>query len=180
MRNGGVSQQRQSVGNSNAIVTAQRSSLGKDKRTVVGHIQTVHSHINGTIRILLADHIHVALQYHGLVIFIAAGTVGVDDHIVKFILLITQTVLYRKTHQIVADGLGIAAAVGNGANIFKIRKYRLRLQTGKFAVNHNQRSLSHDSALYHTAPELSSAFKFPRFCVAFLPQIMYDSVITRR
>ena len=89
MGNGGVVQQCQRISNGNAVVTAQGSTLGEDTAAVMGHIQTLHSHINGAGCILFADHIHMTLEDHGRMVPIAAGTFLENDDVIHFILNIS-------------------------------------------------------------------------------------------
>lgn len=51
----------QGIGDGNAVITAQGGSLGKDAASIMGHVQTIHSHIQGAAGVLFADHIHMAL-----------------------------------------------------------------------------------------------------------------------
>ena len=96
------------------------------------HIQALLGHVDGTVGILFADHVHVSLQNHRLVVFHAAGAVCKQDHIVQGILHIAQVVFPGKGHQIVADLLGVAGTMGHGADLLKIAKHCLRLQPGQF------------------------------------------------
>lgn len=48
VRNGIVVQNGQGIGDGNAVITAQGGSLGKDAASIMGHVQTIHSHIQGS------------------------------------------------------------------------------------------------------------------------------------
>ena len=150
MGNGSISHQGHGVSKGNAVIAAEGCSLGRNAVAIMGHIQTFGSHINGAIGILLADHIHMALQDHRLMVLHAAGAVLKDDHIVQIILNITQTMLLCKADQIVTDHLGVAGAVGNGADFFKISKYRSRLKTCQFNRIHSSNSFIWDD---HILPQ---------------------------
>ena len=66
-----------------------------------------------------------------------AGRAGLkNDHVVPFILPEAKAPVPGKLDQVVADGLGIPGAVGNGANFFKKAKYAGRLQTGQGMLFH--------------------------------------------
>ena len=136
MGNGGVGEQGHGIGHRNAVITAQGGTLGKDIAAIVLHIQAFLLHINGAVRILLADHVHMTLEHHRLVVFIAGCSIAKEDHIVKLILDIAQVVFLCKGNQIVGNGLGVIRAMGNGTDFFKITEYSLRLQTRKFSRIH--------------------------------------------
>ena len=136
MGNGGVGHQSQSKGNGNAIVAAQSGALGVDIAAIVGDIQALGGHIDGAVGILLADHVHVALDDDGIVILVAAGAILENDHIVGLVLAVAQAVLLGVVHQIVADGLGVAGAMGNGADLLEIFKDSGRLQARQFHFVH--------------------------------------------
>ena len=137
MRNGIVVQNGQGIGHGNPVITAQSGSLGKDAASIMGHVQTIHSHIQGAAGILFADHIHMALQNDALVVFQAAGAGSKDHHIVALILAIAKAVGLRKGNQVVADGLCIAAPMGDGTYFFKITEYALGLQALQFSFRHS-------------------------------------------
>jgi hypothetical protein len=104
---------------------------------VVLHIQTVGLHIDGAVGILITDHVHMALQDHRSMILHAAGTFLEKDNVVVFILNIADIMLLGKGHQIIGDLLGVAGAMGNGAEFFKIAKYVCRFQTCQLYSIHN-------------------------------------------
>ena len=113
MGDGGIGQQSKAVGNSDAVISAQCGAIGENAGVIMGHIQTIHCKINGAIRAFLTHHVHVSLQDDRLVILIPRGTVLEHEDIVQLVLNVGKTVLLGKGHQIVADGLGIAGAVGD-------------------------------------------------------------------
>ena len=94
-------------------------------------VQTIGIHVDRAVSILLADHIHVALQDHGKMILHTAGSLSKEDDVVGFILNIAKSLLLGKGDNVVADGLGVMGAVGNGTKLLKIFKYSAGLQSGK-------------------------------------------------
>ena len=143
MGNGFVCQQRQCICHRNTVVAAKGGSLGKHALTVMGHIQPLIVHIDGTISILLTDHIHMALQDHGCMILHTAGALLKEDHIIQFVLNIADPMLYGKGNQIIADHLRVTRSMRNGTDFFKVTKNRSRLQTCQLNCVHNQ-SLLHE------------------------------------
>ena len=148
MGNGRVCQQSQTHGNGDTVVAAQRRALGKHKLAVVGHIQSLGGHVNGAVRILLADHVQMALEDHGGVVFQAAGAGAIDNHIVHFILNVPQAMGFGKVHHIIRHGLCIPGAMGNGTDFLKIAENGPGLQTRQFLRFHNSRSFSFTLLLY--------------------------------
>ena len=102
----------------------------------MGYIQTFGCHIDGAIRILFADHVHMTLDDYRLVILVTLGGITKEDHIIEFILDIAQVVGLGKVHQVVGNHLSVIRAMGNGTNFFKITEYSLRLQTCKSSGIH--------------------------------------------
>ena len=136
MGDGFIGQQCHGIGNGNAVVAAQGGTLGKDILTVVVDIQTLGCHVDGAVGILLADHVHMALDDHRLVVFVAGGGIAEEQYIVQIILDIAQVIFLGKVHQVVGNSLGIVRAMGNGTNLFKIAKHSLRLQSCQFSRIH--------------------------------------------
>ena len=120
MRDGGICQQGQGEGQGNAVIATKSGALGKDKLAVMGQVQTIHGHIQGTVGLLLADHVHMALKDHRGMVLQALGTRPEEDDIIYLVLDVFESVGLGKGYQIVADGLGVAAPVGDGADLFKI------------------------------------------------------------
>ena len=89
MGNGRIIQQRQRVGNGNSVVTAQRGSVGIYILIVVSHIQTFCRHIQCAGRLLLADHVHMALQDHRGMVLHTAGAILKNDYIIRLVLNIS-------------------------------------------------------------------------------------------
>ena len=141
-----VSQQRQRISDSDTVIAAQRCTLGKHKLAVMGHIQAVGIHIDGAVGILFADHIHMPLQDNRRVILHTAGAIAENDHIIKFVLLIPQTVGLGKIHQKITDPFGIAGAMGDGADLLKVEKHGRRLQAGKLRKFHISSSIQQKKA----------------------------------
>ena len=71
-----------------------------------------------------------------IVILVAAGTVLENDDVVGLVLAVAQAVLLSKVHQVIADGLCIAGAMGNGADLLEIFKDSGRLQARQFHFIH--------------------------------------------
>ena len=61
MGNGVVRQQRQSVGNGNAVVAAEGGAFGEHKLIVMSDIQPLLLHVQRAVHVLFAHHIHVPL-----------------------------------------------------------------------------------------------------------------------
>ena len=129
MGNGVVRQQRQSVGNGNAVVAAEGGAFGEHKLIVMSDIQPLLLHVQRAVHVLFAHHIHVPLQDHRSMILHAAGAVPKEDHVVCRVLNVPQSILFGKIHQIIGYFLRIPGTVGNGADFLKIMKNRGRLQT---------------------------------------------------
>ena len=140
MGNGLVCQDGQCISQSNAIIAAQGRPLGEHIAAIVRHIQALGLQIDGTVLILFANHVHMALDNHRGMILHAAGAFLEHNHVVQLILHIPDSMLLGKGHQIVADGLGIARSVRDGTDFLKISKYCRRLQTCQFHSLHNGRS----------------------------------------
>ena len=61
MGNGVVRQQRQSVGNGNAVIAAEGGAFGEHKLIVMSDIQPLLLHVQRAVHVLFAHHIHVPL-----------------------------------------------------------------------------------------------------------------------
>ena len=72
----------------------------------------------------------------------AAGALREEDHVVGFVLNISQPLLPGKGHQVVGNTLGIPGAMGDRADLFKISKYGRGLQTRKLHRFHKLHSFS--------------------------------------
>ena len=70
----------------------------------------------------------MALQDNGRGVFIAARAVLPDNDVVARLLTVFKAQFLRKADAQVADLLRISAAVGNGAELFKIVEYLFRLE----------------------------------------------------
>lgn len=113
--NGGVLQQGHGIGHGDAVVAAQSGPTGKDKLVVVGQVQGLLGHIHGAVRVLLADHVHVALEQHRGVVLIAGGSRLEPENVPHRVLDDTNAVAFGKFFQIIADGFDIPGAMRNGA-----------------------------------------------------------------
>ena len=93
--------------------------MGKNKIALRRKVQTVGQEVDGAVRRLFCDHIQMALQNdsgRGLV----ARCCGLDDdNVVEAVLIDLQSALFSKTAAVVADGLGVAGAVRNAAQVLK-------------------------------------------------------------
>ena len=143
MGDGLVCQQRHGIGNGNAVIAAKGGTPGEDKTLIMGHIQALILHVDGAVRILLADHIHMALKDHRRMVLHAAGTLLEEDHIAGFVLNVTKSLFLRKGNQIVRNLLCITGSVGDAADLLKITKYRGRLQARQFHCCHGKHSFSY-------------------------------------
>ena len=153
MGNGGIRHQCHGVSKGNAVIAAQSRTLCGNAVAVMGHIQTLYSHVYGAGSILLADHIHVTLQDHRFVVFHTACAVLEDDHVIQLVLNVAQTMFLGKADQIVTDHFGVAGAMGNRADLFKISKYRSRFKTCQFYSIHSRISFVWD---IHILPQMTS------------------------
>ena len=104
------------------------TTLGEDIIAVMGNVQTVSLEIDGALRVLLADHVHVALDDNGLVVLIALGGRSEEDDVVQLVLDIADALLFGKGDQIIGDDLGVAGAVGHGAQLLEIAEDGCGLQ----------------------------------------------------
>ena len=136
MRNAAVGKQRQGIRHGNTVIAAQSGSPGEHTLAVMGHIQALPVHVNGAVLVLLADHIHMALEHHGRMVLQTAGAFLEEDHIVALVLDITQTLLPGKGNKIVRNQLGVPGSVRDGTELFKISKYSGRLQTRQAFSDH--------------------------------------------
>ncbi len=82
--------------------------------------QAVLRKIDIAVRILLADHVEMALQDHGGMVLIAGAGRLADDNVVRSILLPAQAALLRKADAVVRDRPSCRAqAVWDGAQRLK-------------------------------------------------------------
>ena len=109
----------QSHRNGNAVVSSERCALGADKIAVYLEFQTVGQEVDRALGRFFRDHVEVALHDDCGRGFIAGRRRLHDDDVVQAVLMDLQTALLRKFHAVVADGLRVAGAVRNGAEIFK-------------------------------------------------------------
>ena len=154
-------QQRQGIGHRHAVITAQGGTPGKNVRAIVGQVQAVVLKVNGAVRFFFANHVHVTLQNHRGMVFIARRSRLKDHHIVPLVLLEAKPPILGKPDQIVTDGFGIPGAVGNGTNFLKKTKHARRFQTGQRMLFHKKHSLFLQffvlmALFYHVNPILSS------------------------
>ena len=136
MGDGIVSQDGQGIGHGNAVIAAQGGAVGKNIRAVMGQIQAIGFKMDGAIRLLLTDHVHVALDDHRGVILVPGRAALEQDHIVGLILDIAQAVFLGEAHQVVRNGFGVPGAMGDGANLLKITENGRGLQPGQNVCFH--------------------------------------------
>ena len=91
--------------------------------------QAVLRKIDVAVRILLADHVEMALQDHGGMVLIAGAGRLADDNVVRRILLPAQAALLRKADAVVRDRLRVARAVWDGAQRLKKAQRSRRLKS---------------------------------------------------
>ena len=123
-------QNSQSHSHGDAVIAAQGSALGGDKIALHHQVQTFLVHILGAVMLLLTHHVQVALEDDGGGILIAGSGLFDDDDVIVLVLVVLQTALLGEGHTVIADGLGVPGAVGNGAQIFKEAEYALGFQVG--------------------------------------------------
>ena len=105
--------------NGNAVVSSERCALGADKIAVYLELQTVCQKVDRALRCLFRDHVEVALHDDCGRGFIAGGRRLHDDDVIQAVLMDFQSAIMRELHAVVADGLRVAGAVRDGAEIFK-------------------------------------------------------------
>ena len=123
-----IVQRCQRHGHSNAVVAAQGGTLRPDIRAVGAKAQAILGHIQVAVLVLIADHVQVPLENHRRGTLIARRGLLDDDHVVGLVLPHSKSPLLGKGHAIVADGAGVARAMGNGAERLKKMQHILRLQ----------------------------------------------------
>ena len=138
MGQGGIVQDGQGHGHGDAVVAAQGGALGGNGVPLQHQVQALDSHVLGAAGLLFADHVHVTLEDHRLRRLIAGGGIPEDHHVVQLVLDIPQATGLGKVHQPVADGLGVAGTVGDGAQLLEETKNTLGLQM--IQNGHNARS----------------------------------------
>ena len=111
-----------------AVIAAEGRFVRPDPLTVGDQIQTLAGHVLGAIVGLGADHVRVTLEDDGGGVLAAGGCLLPDDHVVARLLTVGQTQLLGEGDTQVADDLRVAAAVGHGAELLKIREHFFGLQ----------------------------------------------------
>ena len=79
----------------------------------------------------------MTLKDHGRSVFIARRTALPDDDIVHGVLHAAQTALLCKADAVIADGLGVAGAVRDPAEILEEAEYGARLQLFQYTHRKN-------------------------------------------
>lgn len=121
-------EQRQRHRHGDAVVAAERRAASEDGVTLYGEIQPLALHILRAVRRLGADHVHVPLHDHGGGLLVARRAGGLDDDIVRRVLMRLESARAAKGGEIVADGLRMAGTVRNGAQLLKKCKDSFRFQ----------------------------------------------------
>ena len=122
-------QHRQRIGHGDAVVSAERRAVGKNIGIIMAQTQAVLCKIDVTVRILLADHVEMALQDHGGMVLIAGAGRLADDDVVRRILLPAQAALLRKADAVVRDRLRVTRAMRDGAQRLKKAQRSRRLKS---------------------------------------------------
>ena len=112
-----------------AVTAEQGVAVGKNIGIIMAQTQAVLCKIDVTVRILLADHVEMALQDHGGMVLIAGAGRLADDNVVRSILLPAQAALLRKADAVVRDRLRVARAVWDGAQRLKKAQRSRRLKS---------------------------------------------------
>ena len=107
------------VGNCNAVVSAESSSLGIHVYTVALKSDRILQKIYPAVLRLLTYHIHVSLQYQRLFILISFGSFNSYYEIIKLILNYLMSSFNSKILYKIAYLLRIARTVRYGAYLFK-------------------------------------------------------------
>ena len=84
----------------------------------------------------------MALDDDRLVVLVALGGVTKEDDVVQLILDIPDPLLLCKGHKVIRDDLGVAGAVGHGAELFEIAEDDRGLQarqTNRLHLTHPAR-----------------------------------------
>ena len=131
-------QGRQGHGHGDSVVAAQGGSLGPDVGPVGPQTQALSGHIQVTARLPVTDHVQVALDNYSGDILIARRRRFDQHHVPSLVLIDLQAVASAEGRAVVAQGLGVAGAVGNGANFRKIVHHPL----GVHRIKHRHRSAS--------------------------------------
>ena len=116
--------------NGDAVVAAERGLVRPDPLAVGANVKSFARHVLRAVLSLGADHVDMALHDDGGGVFIAAGAVLPDDDVVARLLTVLEAKLLGKADAEIADLLRVAAAVGHGAELFKIIEDLFRLDTG--------------------------------------------------
>ena len=121
-------QEGQGHGHGDAVVAPQGGALGVDVLLGAGQVQALLGHVLGAARSQVTDHVHVALEDHRGDLLIAGGGLLDDDDIVHGVLVVFQVMGKGEIGQVLADGLGVPRAVGDGGDLLKIGKDLLGFQ----------------------------------------------------
>ena len=128
MRQRLVVQNRQLIGNTDAVIGAQRSASGSDLVAVDIEIKPVVFKVMGHARLLGPDHIHVGLQYQRFLALIAGTGLFAHHHVVGSVLAAGESPLPGKLHNIGGELLLLQRTVGDSGYFLKPVHDSLRLQ----------------------------------------------------
>ena len=109
--------------NSDAVVTTQRGALGTDEVSIDFQIQPFLVHILGAARLFFAYHVQMTLQNDGFRLFVTGRGLFDDNDIVVGVLMVFQIALACESRAPVADGLGVAGTMRDGAHLLKKTEY---------------------------------------------------------
>ena len=115
-----------------AVIPAQRCILRLHKTVLHIEIQPVFREIMAAVLCLLAHHVQVTLEDHGLAVLVAGRAVLADDHVVRLILDDRKAPLPSEPDAVVADPFRVEGAPGNGAQLFKVAEHGLWFQMFKY------------------------------------------------
>ena len=126
-------QQSQCIGHGDAVIAAERRSLCADVIAVDLQVQAFLLHIFRDAGILLADHVHMALQNDRLLVLIAFGSLFDDDHVVQFVLIDLKSAVLCKFHQVIADCLLMIGRSRDLCQILEKMKYGFRFNIFQYS-----------------------------------------------
>ena len=127
MPDGRIVQNRKRISHCDAVVAAERRSLGINISVVVRQAQTLDRKIDVAVRLLLADHVEMSLQNDGRVRLVSGGGRSIDHDVIVRILHAAQAALLGKRHAEIAHALRIPRTVGDGAERLEPAHHALRL-----------------------------------------------------
>ena len=116
-------QQGQLYGTAYAIVGSQRGALGPQPLAVYIGLYGVLVEVKVYIYQLVADHVHVALQYHRLAVLVSGSSRLAYQHIASGIYLSIQPMLLAKGGQILNHELLVLRGTGDLIDFSKLLEH---------------------------------------------------------